>query len=195
MCTQCTLCAGSGGRGTSTHTVHSCYCNTLTHLVLVLLVFDPSMKWTLEHKPTYMVCAVEPAWGKREGKRRKERGARREERRGGRREEEGGEKRKERGKEEGERLQCLNSPSTVYTAPSLLCHLPPMSPPSHVTSLPCHLPITNLAIGSATLFPSNLAMVSLSGKGSTQHAWMSGGGPVKQHIYHVHTCNIISYSY
>ena len=46
--------------------------------------------------------------------------------------------------------------------------LPPISPP-------------HLAIGSATLFPSNLAMVSLSGKGSTQHAWMSGGGPVKEH--------------
>ena len=107
----------------------------------------------------------------------------------GERSEEEGEKRKERGKEEVRGYMPQQSINSVHSP------IPPMSPPSHVTSLPCHLPITNLAIGSATLFPSNLAMVSLSGKGSTQHAWMSGGGPVKQHIYHVHTCNIISYSY
>ena len=159
MCTQCTLCAGSGGRGTSTHTVHSCYCNTLTHLVLVLLVFDPSMKWTLEHKPTYMVCAVEPVWGKREGKRRKE----------------GGEKRKERGKEEvrgympQQSINNVHSPIPPMSPPShvtsLPCPLPPMSPPSHVPSLPCHLPILTWQLAPQHSFPQTWPWYLFRAKG------------------------------
>ena len=43
-----------------------------THLVLILLVFDPTVKRTLEHEPTYMICAVEPVWRKKGGGEREE---------------------------------------------------------------------------------------------------------------------------
>ena len=74
--------------------------------------------------------------------------------------------------------------------PHPLIPLFPTYPPPHSTPLPDPSIImyaANLVMDSATLFPSNLLIVSLSGRGSTEQDWMSGGTRLSRPTTYKHT--------